>query len=188
MRARSLGAIEAAVAAGLAIGVGKAGTAAPELRRLGPADGLPALPAAEISLHRARGGCRRRLRPARRFPGAGLRCEPRPGSRMTMTDARLRACREAVLAYADACRARMPGFAARHFGRRGSLRLHREAVGLDLLLRAVQRAAGRPGPFRAAGGAGSAGGWAWRRHRHLAGAAQPVRGDAAWPGGWPIWW
>lgn len=51
----SLGAVEAAVAAGLAIGVGKAGTAAPELRRLGSEQGLPDLPVAEIALHRARG-------------------------------------------------------------------------------------------------------------------------------------
>ncbi len=56
----SLGAVEAAVAAGLAIGVGKAGTVAPGLRRLGPAEGLPALPVAEIALHRAQG----RLTPA----------------------------------------------------------------------------------------------------------------------------
>ena len=73
----SLGAIEAAVASGLAIGVGKAGTAAPELHRLGPADGLPALPAAEISLHRAPG----RLPPAAGlladFLAQELRCEPR---------------------------------------------------------------------------------------------------------------
>ena len=56
----SLGAVEAAVAAGLAIGVAKAGTAAPGLRRLGPAAGMPELPVAEIALHRARG----RLSPA----------------------------------------------------------------------------------------------------------------------------
>lgn len=56
----SLGAVEAAVAAGLAVGVGKAGTAAPGLRRLAACAGLPALPVAEIALHRARG----RLAPA----------------------------------------------------------------------------------------------------------------------------
>lgn len=56
----SLGAVEAAVAAGLALAVGKAGTAAASLRRLGPAEGLPELPAAEIALHRAAG----RLSPA----------------------------------------------------------------------------------------------------------------------------
>lgn len=41
--------------------------------------------------------------------------------------------RAAIVAYAEACRARAPGFAARHFGLAGSLRLHREALGLDLL-------------------------------------------------------
>lgn len=40
---------------------------------------------------------------------------------------------EAVRAYAAECRARIPGFAARHFDLTGSLRLHREALGLDLL-------------------------------------------------------
>jgi hypothetical protein len=39
----------------------------------------------------------------------------------------------AIRAYADACRARVPEFVARHFGWRGSLRLHRSALGLDLL-------------------------------------------------------
>lgn len=39
----------------------------------------------------------------------------------------------AVRAYAAECRARIPIFAARHFGLSGSLRLHREALGLDLL-------------------------------------------------------
>lgn len=39
----------------------------------------------------------------------------------------------AVRAYAAECRARIPTFAARHFGLAGSLRLHREALGLDLL-------------------------------------------------------
>lgn len=41
--------------------------------------------------------------------------------------------RERIAAYAEACRARVPAFAARHFSLRGSLRLHREALGLDLL-------------------------------------------------------
>ena len=40
---------------------------------------------------------------------------------------------DAVRSYAAACRARIPGFVARHFGWRGSLRLHRSAIGLDLL-------------------------------------------------------
>ena len=40
---------------------------------------------------------------------------------------------EAVRAYAAACRARVPSFAARHFGWRGTLRLHRFALGWDLL-------------------------------------------------------
>jgi uncharacterized protein DUF6635 len=39
----------------------------------------------------------------------------------------------AVAAYAAACRARIPAFAARHFGLAGTLRLHQEALGLDLL-------------------------------------------------------
>jgi hypothetical protein len=43
------------------------------------------------------------------------------------------ATREAVAAYAEACRARIPAFTARHFGLEGTLRLHREALGLDLL-------------------------------------------------------
>ena len=51
----SLGALEAAVGAGLAIGVGKAGTADGSLRRLGPSLGLPPLPEADIALHRAPG-------------------------------------------------------------------------------------------------------------------------------------
>ncbi len=52
---QSLGALEAAVAAGLAVGVGKAGTADGSLRRLGPAMGLPPLPDADITLHRTPG-------------------------------------------------------------------------------------------------------------------------------------
>jgi hypothetical protein len=43
------------------------------------------------------------------------------------------AASEAVHAYADMCRARIPEFATRHFGWRGTLRLHRSALGLDLL-------------------------------------------------------
>ncbi len=39
----------------------------------------------------------------------------------------------AVRAYAEACRARVPGFVARHFSWRGALRLHRSALGLDLV-------------------------------------------------------
>lgn len=39
----------------------------------------------------------------------------------------------AVTAQADACRARIPAFVARHFGWAGTLRLHRRALGLDLL-------------------------------------------------------
>jgi hypothetical protein len=44
-----------------------------------------------------------------------------------MTDA------EMIRAYAAGCRARVPEFTARHFGWRGTLRLHRAALGLDLL-------------------------------------------------------
>jgi DNA-binding transcriptional LysR family regulator len=51
----SLGALEAAVAAGLAIGVGKAGTIGGTVGPLGPAAGLPPLPEADIALHRAPG-------------------------------------------------------------------------------------------------------------------------------------
>lgn len=40
---------------------------------------------------------------------------------------------EAVRAYAAECRGRIPAFAARHFSLEGSLRLHRQALGLDLL-------------------------------------------------------
>lgn len=39
----------------------------------------------------------------------------------------------AAATYFAACRARVPAFAARHFGVIGTLRLHREALGLDLL-------------------------------------------------------
>lgn len=50
---QSLGAIEGAVAAGLAVTVGKAGLQAQGLDILTEADGLPALPSFEIALHRA---------------------------------------------------------------------------------------------------------------------------------------
>lgn len=56
----SISAVEAAAAAGIAVTVVKAGTARPDLRILGPAEGLPPLPVAEIALHRAPG----RLPPA----------------------------------------------------------------------------------------------------------------------------
>jgi hypothetical protein len=42
--------------------------------------------------------------------------------------------RDRIVAYADACRTRVPAFTARHFGLAGTLRLHREALGSDLLL------------------------------------------------------
>ena len=77
------------------------------------------------------------------------------------------ATRDAVLAYADACRARVPDFTARHFGSGRQLRLHREALGLDLL-RAPQRAPGRTRPVPAAA----------RR------ALPPDRPDAASAAGW----
>ncbi len=50
---QSLGAIDGAVAAGLAITVGKAGFQAQGLDLLSEADGLPPLPSFEIALHRA---------------------------------------------------------------------------------------------------------------------------------------
>jgi hypothetical protein len=43
------------------------------------------------------------------------------------------AAKAEVTSHADACRARIPHFAARHFGWRGTLRLHRRALGFDLL-------------------------------------------------------
>lgn len=49
----SISAIESAAAAGIALTVVKAGTARRDLRLLGRAEGLPALPASEIALHRA---------------------------------------------------------------------------------------------------------------------------------------
>ncbi|WP_439498258.1 LysR substrate-binding domain-containing protein [Bosea sp. (in: a-proteobacteria)] len=51
----SIGAVEAMAASGAALTVVKAGTAHPQLRLLGPAEGLPALPASEIALHLAPG-------------------------------------------------------------------------------------------------------------------------------------
>lgn len=50
---QSMGAIDAAVAAGLAITIGKAGVHAKGLNMLSEADGLPPLPWFEIALHRA---------------------------------------------------------------------------------------------------------------------------------------
>ncbi|MCG2626918.1 LysR family transcriptional regulator [Bradyrhizobium sp. WYCCWR 13023] len=51
---RTLAAVEAIAAQGLAVTVVKAGTLPPRLRTLGLRDGLPPLPAADIRLHRAR--------------------------------------------------------------------------------------------------------------------------------------
>jgi len=51
---RTLAAVESIAAEGLAVTVVKAGTLSPRLRPLGPRDGLPPLPAADICLHRAR--------------------------------------------------------------------------------------------------------------------------------------
>ncbi|MGC0395014.1 LysR substrate-binding domain-containing protein [Bradyrhizobium sp. USDA 241] len=51
---RTLAAVEAIAAEGLAITVVKAGTLPPRLRVLSERDGLPPLPAADIRLHRAR--------------------------------------------------------------------------------------------------------------------------------------
>jgi DNA-binding transcriptional LysR family regulator len=50
----SLGAVEAAVAAGLAVSVFKKTTLSPALRVLGPREGFPHLPEVEITLHAAR--------------------------------------------------------------------------------------------------------------------------------------
>lgn len=52
---RTLAAVESIAAEGLAVTVVKAGILPPRLRPLGPHDGLPPLPAADIRLHRARG-------------------------------------------------------------------------------------------------------------------------------------
>lgn len=51
---RTLAAVESIAAQGLAVTVLKAGTLPPRLRPLGPDDGLPPLPVADIRLHRAR--------------------------------------------------------------------------------------------------------------------------------------
>jgi DNA-binding transcriptional LysR family regulator len=51
---RTLAAVESIAAQGLAVTVVKAGTLPSRLRALGPRDGLPSLPAADIRLHRAR--------------------------------------------------------------------------------------------------------------------------------------
>jgi hypothetical protein len=50
-----------------------------------------------------------------------------------MTEPPDEAARAAIQAFAEECRARIPAFAARHFGVVGTLRLHREALGWDLL-------------------------------------------------------
>jgi DNA-binding transcriptional LysR family regulator len=52
---QSLGAVAAIAAEGLAVTVVKSGICPPGLRRLGPGDGLPPLPVAELRLHRAPG-------------------------------------------------------------------------------------------------------------------------------------
>lgn len=69
----SLGAVAAAVASGLAVTVGKAGTLPPALRRLGPDDGLPPLPPVEIALHRAPGDLPRAAARLGDVIAAGLR-------------------------------------------------------------------------------------------------------------------
>jgi DNA-binding transcriptional LysR family regulator len=51
---RTLTTVESIAAQGLAVTAVKAGTLPPRLRSLGPRDGLPPLPAADIRLHRAR--------------------------------------------------------------------------------------------------------------------------------------
>jgi len=61
---QSLGAIDGAVAAGLAVTIGKAGFQAQGVDQLSEADGLPALPSFEIALHRA---ARRKLAGADAF-------------------------------------------------------------------------------------------------------------------------
>lgn len=56
--AHGVAAVEAIAAEGLAVTVAKSGTFPARLVRLGPADGLPALPSADICLHRAANGSR----------------------------------------------------------------------------------------------------------------------------------
>lgn len=64
---------------------------------------------------------------AARLPAAGL-----PVSRPDA--ARIEALVDRAIArYLDGCHARVAGFADRHFSLRGALRLHRHAIGLDLL-------------------------------------------------------
>jgi DNA-binding transcriptional LysR family regulator len=69
----SRSAVEAACAAGLAVTVVKASTLPATLRRLGEEDGFPALPAAEITLHRAPGKPRRAAAALADFIAASLR-------------------------------------------------------------------------------------------------------------------
>lgn len=76
-----------------------------------------------------------------------------------------------IAAYAAACRARIPGFVARHFGVAGTLRLHREALGLDLLRAPLNVLLVAPALFlRVAAvvtrwlGLASLGNWLARRH------------------------
>ena len=93
---------------------------------------------------------------------------------------------DAVRSYAAACRARIPGFVARHFGWRGSLRLHRSAIGLDLLRAPLNVLLVGPTLFlRLAGLAcgGSAGGALGR----LAGARATCSSRPISRAGWPIW-
>ena len=69
----SIGAVEAAAAAGMALTVVKAGTARPGLRLLGETDGLPPLPLSEIALYTAP----RRQTPATRALAEHLTAELR---------------------------------------------------------------------------------------------------------------
>ncbi len=79
---------------------------------------------------------------------------------------------DAIRRYFDGCRARVPGFVARHYGLAGALRLHRRAVGLDivrapvnLVLIAPAIAATLGGAALARAGAGRPA--AWLRDRRL---------------------
>ena len=79
-----------------------------------------------------------------------------------------------------ACRARVPGFVARHFGWRGSLRLHRTAVGLDLLRAPLNVLLVGPTLFLRL--AGLACRWlGWRRLGTWLARTQSVRGDQSCP-------
>jgi DNA-binding transcriptional LysR family regulator len=71
----SIGAVEAMAASGAALTVVKAGTAHPQLRLLGPAEGLPALPASEIALHSAPGRQSAASRALSEFLSSALRQE-----------------------------------------------------------------------------------------------------------------